>query len=486
LVAHHRDDWFRELHCFLHFPFSVLSRTRYWFGKSFKNMVIDIMRTNGRLNGNSPIYNIKAVVQETGLKSPTIRAWERRYGLPNPVRTDGGHRQYSRRDIDTLKWLIDRQGEGLSISHAIDLWRTLVERGQDPIRLGKPSEADKVGPMPEVAEGVQIDQLRQAWVMACLEYDGEAAEQAVTQAFARFSSDTVAIRLLQQGLREIGQGWFRGTVTVQQEHFASALAIRRLEALMSATPPTHRPERIVLSAAPGDRHSFSPLLLAYLLRRRGLDVVYLGVNLPATDLERIVNKVRPELTILSAQLFTTAATLHKVALDIQRHGIPFAYGGQVFNYYPDLQQLMPGFFLGRFMEAAVQQVEFILDHKPLPPKGQVTPLSFKQALGEYQAKRAYIESYIWDRFVKDKASTERLGELNQIIAPHIAAALRLGKLNLLGKNIYWFEDLLTGQHFSRDMLIRYLIAYYQGAMIYLGASSPLVSEWLAPLEKCPS
>ena len=59
-----------------------------------------------RLN---PTFNLKAVVNETGLKPDTLRAWERRYGLPKPHRTPGGHRLYSQRDIDMLKWLISRQ-----------------------------------------------------------------------------------------------------------------------------------------------------------------------------------------------------------------------------------------------------------------------------------------------------------------------------------------------------------------------------------------
>ena len=57
----------------------------------------------------TPIYNLKVVVQETGIKPDTLRAWERRYGLPNPARTEGGHRLYSQYDIDTLKWLSARQ-----------------------------------------------------------------------------------------------------------------------------------------------------------------------------------------------------------------------------------------------------------------------------------------------------------------------------------------------------------------------------------------
>jgi DNA-binding transcriptional MerR regulator len=48
----------------------------------------------------TPTYNLKAVVQETGLKPDTLRAWERRYGQPQPQRTLGGHRLYSQQDIE--------------------------------------------------------------------------------------------------------------------------------------------------------------------------------------------------------------------------------------------------------------------------------------------------------------------------------------------------------------------------------------------------
>ena len=82
----------------------------------------------------TPTYNLKAVVRETGLKPDTLRAWERRYGVPTPQRTDSGHRLYSQHDIDTLKWLLDRQNEGMSISRAIELWNRLENEGVDPLQ----------------------------------------------------------------------------------------------------------------------------------------------------------------------------------------------------------------------------------------------------------------------------------------------------------------------------------------------------------------
>ncbi|MBK8782184.1 MAG: MerR family transcriptional regulator [Anaerolineales bacterium] len=81
----------------------------------------------------SPAFNLKAVLLETGLAADTLRAWERRYGLPTPNRSAGGHRLYSQYDIETIKWLIARQAEGLSISRAVEMWNEHIASGLDPL-----------------------------------------------------------------------------------------------------------------------------------------------------------------------------------------------------------------------------------------------------------------------------------------------------------------------------------------------------------------
>src|ERR1043165_1858873 len=81
----------------------------------------------------TPAFFLKVVLKETGLGADTLRAWERRYGLPVPNRSAGGHRLYSQRDIETIKWLMKRQAEGLSISRAVDLWNEQIASGVDPL-----------------------------------------------------------------------------------------------------------------------------------------------------------------------------------------------------------------------------------------------------------------------------------------------------------------------------------------------------------------
>ena len=68
------------------------------------------------MSNRTPTYNLKAVVRETGLKPDTLRAWERRYGLIEPKRTESGHRLYSVTDIGTIRQVMAWLERGVSVS----------------------------------------------------------------------------------------------------------------------------------------------------------------------------------------------------------------------------------------------------------------------------------------------------------------------------------------------------------------------------------
>ena len=432
-------------------------------------------------NNKTPVFNIKAVVKQTGLNPATIRAWERRYGFPSPRRTEGGHRQYSQRDIDTLNWLIARQDEGMSISHAIELWRSYVEKGGDPLESMMMVTLEPVARPALPVAGQRIEELRQAWISACLDFDREKAEQVLAQAFALFSPNVVCIEVLQKGLAEIGGGWYEGQVTIQQEHFASALSVQRLETLIAAAPPPTRPERIIVATAPGDYHIFSPLLLTYLLRRQGWDVIYLGADVPAAELESTVEHVQPEIVVISAQLLHTAAALKEVASTLQDLNIMLGFGGLVFNQMPELRQLIPGHFLGQTLEGAIQRISEMIAGRP-PLLHQVGSLEiYHKALAQYMERRSLLESHIWGTFVATNKSTDHLADINDDMAEMIIAALKLGDASLLQADINWIEHLLMGYRLPKEWIHDYVLAYYQSAKIHLGHSASMIVDWLSQL-----
>ena len=188
----------------------------------------------------APVYNLKVVLQDTGINAATLRAWERRYGLPEPERTTGGHRLYSQYDIETIKWLQARQVEGMRINQAVDLWRSMQDSGQEPL-LALPIEEIKTPIVRgEFISGDTLDGMKEDWIAACLAFDEPSAENILAQAFARYPLETVCLEVLRKGLSEIGNLWYAGESTVQQEHFASSLAIRRLDALLAAAPAPTR------------------------------------------------------------------------------------------------------------------------------------------------------------------------------------------------------------------------------------------------------
>ncbi len=434
-----------------------------------------------------PTFNLKAVVQETGLKPDTLRAWERRYGLPEPGRTSGGHRLYSQRDIDILKWLVARQEEGLTIKRAVELWHQLAGDGQDPLYAeGYSLHNGQLNQTISAPAGESLENLRQNWVSACMAFDEMRAEQTLSQAFALHPVETVCLELLQKSLAEIGQGWYQGDITVQQEHFASELTMRRLEALLAASPPPTRAERILVGCPSEEEHTFGPLLLTLLLRRRGWEVLFLGANVPASRMNATVAVVKPSLVILVAQQLPTAASLLEMSRGLQSANVPLAYGGLIFNRLPQLRSHIPGHFLGERIDQAVSQVARWLNSvNTLSSKVTVEPgpVSYRQVLAHYLERQGAMEADVWQALRATALLPDYLANANKHLSRNIVAALTLGDFSLLVPEITWVKEMLIHYGLPADLLSRYLEVYHQAAQTHLDEPGQPLVDWLAQLSE---
>jgi DNA-binding transcriptional MerR regulator/methylmalonyl-CoA mutase cobalamin-binding subunit len=424
-------------------------------------------------------FNLKAVLFETGLKADTLRAWERRYGLPQPERSSGGHRLYSQRDIDIIKWLIDRQQEGMSISNAVDLWHSLRAEGRDPLHMAEFTAHEPGMASVSLPAGEVIDQLRQTWVAACMSFDEIGAEQVLTQAFALYPAEVVCLELLQKGLAEVGEGWYQGGTTVQQEHFTSELAMRRLEALIAATPPPTRPERILIGCPSEEEHTFSALLLTLFLKRGGFSVLYMGANVPLGRLEATLIATKPHLLIMPAQQLHTAATLLDAAQALQGQGVRIAYGGLVFNLLPELRRRIPGHFLGLSLDQVPYVVDKVLSSSTTPPEIEAASRTYQDALEHYRERRALIEAHMWENMDSLDVRRDYMVIANSNLARNIMAALTLGDMDFIGVDLDWVAGLLSNHSLPRALLQDYLGAYYQAARQHLDERGAPILAWLA-------
>jgi DNA-binding transcriptional MerR regulator len=351
---------------------------------------------------DNPIFNTKAVVQQTGVPAPTLRAWERRYDILSPERANNDYRLYSERDIATIHWLKERVDEGMSISQAIALFRHMKEEYQrlieerSPSATGSPSfyvslpEASpeerlaraKKQSSPEIEE-TQVQPPVKEWSLTDAErgnyqvnFNLRTVQEHLLAAFKKFDESTastlmasvLSIYTVEQActdliaptMWQIGKMWEVGTITVSVEHFASGFFRGLLSNLLHISPSSNAGPLVIVCCAPGEAHELAPLMLALFLRRAGTRVAYLGQSIEAAGLLQTIKQIAPTLICVSLSIPAYLATLIDLARQIQELPLPrplFVFGGQVFVHYPHLIPQVPGIHLGGELKKSTAQLQ---------------------------------------------------------------------------------------------------------------------------------
>jgi len=427
---------------------------------------------------NKPRYNLNLIVQETGLKADTIRAWERRYHLPLPARSDGGHRLYSDHDLSTIKWLLARQKEGMRISQAVNYWEDLVNSGIDPlIDKHQLRPADTLVQIDENDD--TLESLQKKWIEYCIEFDEPHADQVLSLAFAQFSLETAFSSVILPSLNQIGQLWYAGAATVQQEHFMSEIAIKKIQTLITAAPNPVHTKRILIGCPPDEQHTIAILMLTLLLKHRGWDVLYLGANVPIYQLGQMIENVKPDLVIMnSSRLYTSASMLRMLNLVLKNH-IPAAFGGEVFNQIPNLAAGLPGTYLGNDLQKSITIIEDLVkrhipreNNDPHPPQDQ-------ELVKLLNKIRPELDNVIWATLPPTQIpyNTIEIYEANQNLIQDISAALTLGDLSYLKYNLDWLSGLISTRKFKDESLTGYLITFSTALADILGPQANQIITW---------
>ncbi|NBU63725.1 MAG: MerR family transcriptional regulator [Chloroflexia bacterium] len=295
----------------------------------------------------APVFNTKAVALETSVPPDTFRAWERRYGVPRPERTQGGHRLYSERDIAIIRWLRDRTAEGMNISHAVMLLSNVLED-------------EEALPAANITRG--LEQLVHELTRTLTSFDAGASDRLLSEAFSLHPFEQVLLELIQPVMVEIGERWHRGEINIASEHFATEFMRRKLASLINIFETVATRETIIVGCAPNELHDMGILFASLFLVRRGWKVIYLGARVPVSDLLETITKVHPDMVCLSGTTVDAAHAIQEVAVAVQKATphIRFGFGGRIFNLEPALRTAIPGYFLGHDARELVENVTTIL------------------------------------------------------------------------------------------------------------------------------
>lgn len=321
----------------------------------------------------TPLYNIKAVVQATGISPSTLRAWERRYNMCQPQRSESGYRLYSDRDVAVIRWLKAQVDAGMSISQAVSWLQSIIDKVEAgeaasvalPDPGGRATEAMAIQP-PTRHDIQNFATLQERLMKSLLAFQEEAAEQVLAQAFALYPVEHVGEHLVMPTLVDIGEQWHRGELSITREHYATNYLIQRLAAILRTVPNATGGPVVWIGCAPGELHEIGAMLLSIYLRRAGYIVRYLGQNLPVEDLVAEVKSVQPGMVIFSATTIEAARALQPVCEQLAQIDPPrpiIGYGGRAFNLRPELRDAVPGVYLGATAVEAVESIDDLLSER---------------------------------------------------------------------------------------------------------------------------
>lgn len=306
------------------------------------------------------VYTIGHAARLTGVPSATLRAWERRYGLVTPVRTDGGYRLYDEAGLQLLRAMAALVAAGWSPREAAEHLRadnaaTASQARQQPWDAylsattealtdagSAAAESSRVlgqgdpggGGAPEDRPDPDAPVAAGAWDVTALargaaEMDPAAVGEAVDRAFAAGSFEQVVDTWLMPALQMLGDQWKAGRVDVAGEHVVSATLHRRLGAAMEAVSTAPAGRRVTVGLARGSHHELGILAFSVVLRQAGVDVVYLGADLPAQHWVAVVEHHEPAVVVLgvptAADVLAARETV--AALRAARPGLTVHVGG---------------------------------------------------------------------------------------------------------------------------------------------------------------
>ncbi len=216
------------------------------------------------------------------MPAATLRAWERRYGIPAPARSAASYRLYSERDVALVRQLRALTEQGLAASAAAN---RLLEGAL-------PTE-----PPPVARDAFEVVGER---ILERIErFDPDGLDLELRRALILGSAAQVYERVLVPVMQEVGERWGKGALTVAHEHLASE-ALRAVAVdLLRLTRPARPTGRAVLACFADEQHALPLYGIAFRLVLRGMHPVVLGARTPPEAVALAVERLAPDLVGLS-------------------------------------------------------------------------------------------------------------------------------------------------------------------------------------------
>ena len=257
------------------------------------------------------LFPIGTVSSMTGVNSVTLRAWERRYGLITPTRTESGHRLYSESDVEKIKLILELLDEGIAISRVKEALR-IAKKEAEPAR----TPAHWIRYQEQMLDGVHS-------------FDEAILDAVYNEAMSLYPVDIVTKQLLIPLLEKLGQRWMKINTGVAEEHFFSTFMRNKLGARFHHRNQQNKGPQLIAACLPGEHHEFGLLLFSLTAHARGYRLILLGSDMPLGQLAEVADRSNSDGIVLSGSIETDPLQLHSKLKQLVRDSkVPVWVGGK--------------------------------------------------------------------------------------------------------------------------------------------------------------
>ena len=293
---------------------------------------------------NEKLYTIGTVSKLTGVGAITLRAWERRYGLIQPVRKESGHRLFTRHHIDQINRITALTQQGMRIS------QIRPEMLESEIENESNEEPDT------------WNQYLNSMIAAIIDFDEARLEEIYNEALSLYSIGIVTRKLLTPLLIELGLRWAANEGSIAEEHFFAFYLRNKIGARYHhRARGTNEGLCLLLAGLPGEHHEIGLLLFAMTAHEAGYQVIPLGANMPLDELGYVARKNNCSAILLSGAIEPSAETLSRDLPKLVKSAkMPVLIGGLSSVYACDAINRAGAEALGRDVEHGLSRIKEIL------------------------------------------------------------------------------------------------------------------------------
>ncbi len=224
-------------------------------------------------------FTIKDLENLSGIKAHTIRIWEQRYSFLKPGRTGSNIRYYSNDDLKTILNISILSKYGFKISHINEMSASDVQARVAGLKIA----------------GAQQERVVNELIQKMVDLDTAGFEKILEKLITANGIEKTIIQTIFPFFERIGILWQTGNINPAQEHLTTNIIRQKLIVGIDQAKPLIRVNRSFLLFLPErELHELGLLLVYYLLKKRGVNVFYIGANVPLKDAQFIADAKKPD------------------------------------------------------------------------------------------------------------------------------------------------------------------------------------------------